>query len=189
MVGVDGSRAMLSHARTNAPGVPFVQADARMPGFRQHFDAIVCTFDSLNHLLSAEDLATAFCSAHACLRPGGSLLFDVNTALSYALHWNGEDEMTTDDCRIHTWSHYDVDERVGTFKVSTEWLETEAPTAEAILWQRCHSHEEIREALTRAGFRGIETFWVDDGALVSGSLEGAERVFYLCRSPTPGKRR
>jgi SAM-dependent methyltransferase len=189
MVGVDGSRAMLSYAKVNAPGVPVVQADARMCGFRQHFDAIVCAFDSLNHMLSADVLAMAFRSAYACLRPGGSLLFDVNTELSYTLHWNGEDEMATDDCRIHTWSHYDADKRLGTFRVTTEWLETAAPTTEAILWQRCHSHEEIIEALTRTGFRGIETFWIDDGALVSGSLEGAERVFYLCHRPTPGRRR
>ena len=166
----------------NAPGVPLIQGDARMFGLRSRFDAVLCLFDSLNHLLSVGDLTMAFHSVCACLKPGGLLLFDVNTELGYTLHWNGEEQLASDESRVHTWSHYDAEKQFGAFRASVERLDGAASvTEEAILWQRCHSHEEIQEALTQAGFNGVETYGLEGDALVSDPRGRAERAFYLCR--------
>jgi len=190
VVGLDGSRAMLQYARTNAADVPFVQADARQFGMREHFDAVLCLFDSLNHLLSVEDLHAAFRSVLRCLRPGGWFVFDVNTAYGYALHWNGCDEMTADDHVVRTWSGYDEGRRLGVFRATIKrhgemgWTEDEVT-----LWQRCHGDGEIRTALTDAGFSAVETYGLEQDSLVSGSVERSERVFYLCRRPLRTRRR
>lgn len=190
MVGLDGSRAMLRYARGHAAEVPLLQADVRSFGMRTNFDAVLCVFDSLNHLLSPGDLAAAFCCVASCLRPGGLFVFDVNTALGYLLHWNGCHEMSGSGYRVRTWSHYDDQRRLGVFKASVVQESTEGRTAdEVVLWQRCHSHAEITDALRLAGFGAIETYGLDRDSLVSGSLEHSERAFYLCRrsrSPRSG---
>lgn len=189
MVGLDGSRAMLRYARANADGVPLVQADVRQFGMREHFDAVLCLFDSLNHLLAVEELNAAFRSVFRCLRPGGWFLFDVNTAHGYALHWNGRREMAAEEHVVRTWSDYDVDRRLGVFRATIRRLGSTGWTEEEVtLWQRCHGDEEIRSALADAGFSTIEAYGIEQDALVAGSVERSERAFYLCRR-SPGIRR
>ena len=51
-------------------------------------DVTVSLFDSLNHLPSMSDLGNTFRSAAAATRPGGLLLFDLNTRLGLD-RWNG----------------------------------------------------------------------------------------------------
>jgi len=182
MVGLDGSRAMLRYARANADGVPLVQADVRQFGMRERFDAALCLFDSLNHLLAVDELSATFRSVFRCLRPGGWFLFDVNTAYGYVLHWNGRREMAAEDHVVRTWSDYDVDRRLGVFRATVRRRGAVGWTEEGVtLWQRCHGDEEIRNALTDAGFSTIETYGIEQDALVAGSVERSERAFYLCR--------
>lgn len=78
--GADYSAGMLRVARSKTPGsVRFWHQDARsldIPG--EPFDACVCLFDSLNYLLTPEELCSAFRGVRRHLRPGGSLVFDMN---------------------------------------------------------------------------------------------------------------
>ena len=190
MTGLDGSRAMLRYAHENAPDVPLIQADVRQFGLRPRFDAVLCVFDSLNHLLASEDLSRAFQSVFACLRPGGWFLFDVNTEIGYVSHWNGISEMMADDHRVRTRSDYDTGKHLGIFKANVErngpdgWAEEEV-----ILLQRWHSDSQIQRALKGAGFDSVEVFGVEGDTLATGNLERAERAFYLCRRPRPARRR
>src|SRR5688572_24093588 len=59
VTGVDGSQEMLRFARDNAPGADFVYADVREFRTGQRFDTAVSTFDSLNHMLTLDDLTHA----------------------------------------------------------------------------------------------------------------------------------
>src|SRR5262245_12685782 len=43
------------------------------------FDLVTCTYDSLNYLLSEDDLASCFVGVAAALRPGGVFFADMNT--------------------------------------------------------------------------------------------------------------
>lgn len=182
MMGLDGSRAMLLHARRNAPTIPLVQADIRRFSMRQRCDAALCLFDSLNHLLTVNDLRAAFGSVSECVRPGGWFFFDVNTLLSYESHWRGRRRLRADGCGVSTESVYDSARRLGVFRavVRSDSGATSA-AAEVTLWQRYHDHAEILCALKEAGFRAIETYGLERDALVKGSLEGTERTFYLAR--------
>jgi SAM-dependent methyltransferase len=190
MVGLDGSRAMLRYAHVNAPDAPLIQADVRQFRLKPRFDAVLCVFDSLNHLLSSEDLSRAFQSVWACLRPGGWFLFDVNTETGYLCHWHGSSELATDNHRVRTISEYDREKHLGVFKARIErrgpdgWVEDEA-----LLLQRCHSDAQIRGALEGAGFNSLEVCGVEGEALVTGDLERADRTFYLCRRPRSSSRK
>ena len=79
-VGADLSVGMIEQARDNAASVG-IDARFEVAGFGElsdrvgtGFDAVLCLGNSLPHLLTAADLASALADFAACLRPGGLLL-------------------------------------------------------------------------------------------------------------------
>lgn len=181
MVGLDGSRRMLQHARVNAPGVPLVQADARRFGMRASFDAVTCTFDSLNHLLTDEDLLSCFQSVCACVLPGGLFFFDMNTDVGYRLQWKGQHCLWLNERPIATEFSYDPTLRLARFRALVYHRgECEKGPEEILLWQRCHDPTAVQAALTHAGLLLMEVFGLQGDAVVTGCAEECERLFYLC---------
>lgn len=83
VVGIDGSRRLLAYARSNASRAEFQHADARNFDRLSEFDGALCFNDSLNHILTADELRTAFVNVFRSLRPGGWFLFDLNLEHKY----------------------------------------------------------------------------------------------------------
>lgn len=99
VVGVDRSPAMIAIAGNRAQSVDtavrphFIEADMRwlwreMPHTtdeatetlrRGSFDLVTCTYDSLNYMLTEEDLAACFSTAADALAPEGLFVADMNT--------------------------------------------------------------------------------------------------------------
>jgi len=79
MTGLDGSKLMLDYAKENAPAVEFVQADARDFNLGRKFQAITCLFDSINHLLSKDDVLLVFKNIYEHLEENGIFVFDTNS--------------------------------------------------------------------------------------------------------------
>ena len=88
VVGVDVSEGMLAVARRKVPGVRFVRADVRELALGEEYDAVVSTFDSLNNLLTEEDLALAFKRIREHLKPRGIFVGDLNTPYAMMTDWN-----------------------------------------------------------------------------------------------------
>ncbi|PNY81573.1 class I SAM-dependent DNA methyltransferase [Deinococcus koreensis] len=111
VTGLDGSAQMLVEARRRVPGVDFVQGDLRSFELPGRFDLITCVFDSLNNLLSAEELGRALGQCRAHLSSGGLLAFDVNTRLGVRELWEGDAiegvAPLPDGSEVHYhWSHH-----------------------------------------------------------------------------------
>ncbi len=184
VLGLDGSRSMLRHARDNAPGVEFIQGDARRFGLRPRCNAVLCMFDSLNHVLTMQELEQVFRSVHDCLRPGGAFLFDLNTANGYRQHWRGVSRIASGDHDVVCRSTYYPRRRLAVFRAGISLRDSPAGGEERVeLWQRCYETTEVILALTAAGLAGIETYVAEGDALVPGCTEDSERVFYLCTRP------
>lgn len=79
VTGLDRSRPMLTIARKRLPHIPLLRHD--MTSFRivRQFDAIVCAFDSINHLHRFSNWQKTFRCVAAHLKAGGVFVFDVNT--------------------------------------------------------------------------------------------------------------
>lgn len=79
VAGLDRSGPMLAIARKRLPHVRFYRQD--MVNFRiaRRFDAIVCVFDSINHVLRFAGWEKTFRSVIRHLNDGGLFIFDVNT--------------------------------------------------------------------------------------------------------------
>ncbi len=107
VTGVDRSTAMLAQASAKlaaSPGserVYLIQADLRrlIPALPPAaFNLALCTYDSLNYLLTAEDLAACFHGVAATLAPGGLFIADMNTRHFLAHDWG--------ECAIHEQAGY-----------------------------------------------------------------------------------
>jgi SAM-dependent methyltransferase len=77
--GVDLSPEMLAVARRKLPGVDLVQGDMTAVRLGRCFDAVLCLYDSVNHLPRKRDWERFFDTARAHLEPAGVVVFDVNT--------------------------------------------------------------------------------------------------------------
>jgi SAM-dependent methyltransferase len=78
--GLDISSGMLAVARAKLPaGTPLFQAD--MTSFRldARFDAVVCAYQGINHLLSFPAWESFFRCVHEHLNAGGVFVFDIAT--------------------------------------------------------------------------------------------------------------
>jgi SAM-dependent methyltransferase len=114
VVGLDASAEMLEQARAKAanldtPGhATFVQGDMRelkienvelrsedsqsgtisqFSNLNSQFDLVTCFYDSLNYMLTADDLAAVFQTAARALAPGGLLVADMNTRYFLEHDW------------------------------------------------------------------------------------------------------
>lgn len=77
IVGVDESNAMLRIARARDTRIQWVQGDMRRPPVKTDFDVVVCCFNTVQGLLTVDELSRFFGSVARLLRPSGVFAFDI----------------------------------------------------------------------------------------------------------------
>ena len=87
VVGVDRSLAMLRLAQRRVPQAALICADATAFSIAPVCAAALCTFDSVNHVMTDTAVCELFQRVNAALEPGGPFVFDVNTDDAYRCEW------------------------------------------------------------------------------------------------------
>ena len=134
-------------------------ACADMAEFRlqRPVNAAVCACDGVNYLLSGGKLNAFFAGVYANLKQGGMFLFDISSA--HKLEAVLGDEFFYDDADDGTlfWQNtYDAAKRQVTMDISLFVPDGEVyHRYEERHVQRAWGVEEIKEALTEAGFRNV----------------------------------
>jgi SAM-dependent methyltransferase len=77
--GLDLSAGMLSVARKRLPKIPLFRQDMRKFAVPRSFDAVVCVYDSINHLAKFSDWCKVFTRVKHHLNQRGVFIVDVNT--------------------------------------------------------------------------------------------------------------
>jgi SAM-dependent methyltransferase len=178
VTGLDGSTAMLKFARRNAPEAEFIRADAREFRLPDRFQAVIATFDSLNHVMTLAELMQVFRNVHAALLPGGVFLFDLNME-DEAEQLGQTLEMIEDDHVCVVRGSYDGETRLKKYELTMfrlltgNWQRTDLN-----LWQRYYTEVEILTALADAGFKQVKTY---DARREFGMTLSDGRMFYLTR--------
>ena len=103
VTGVDLSRGMIGYARTQAPEARFVLGEMAEFALAERFDAVICSFNSLNHAHGARHLARTLQNVHHHLLPGGWFFGDLVLAEGYANSWNRTATLDVDggECQLH----------------------------------------------------------------------------------------
>ncbi|WP_261664611.1 class I SAM-dependent DNA methyltransferase [Deinococcus sp. Marseille-Q6407] len=161
VTGLDGSAEMLARARQRLPGsVPLVQGDLRTFELEERFDLITCVFDSLNNLLSTQELGQALTQSARHLRPGGLLACDLNTRLGVRDLWEGGVmegvAPAADGSEVHYhWSHvYDEEEELGVVQALCRVVRDGGEVEEftEMHRERGYDPQEVEPLLRAAGF-------------------------------------
>jgi SAM-dependent methyltransferase len=100
LVGLDRSPQMLARARARVPRARLLEGDIARFELGERVDAVICVFDTLNHLEHLDSWRALFERAAAHLARGGLFAFDVNTIgqlrrLGEAPPWSRELEGAT----------------------------------------------------------------------------------------------
>lgn len=77
--GIDQSKGMIAVAKKKAPRARVSVGDITDFDLKIKYDAVICPFDTINHVTSFAAWKRVFANAHKHLNPGGVFIFDVNT--------------------------------------------------------------------------------------------------------------
>ncbi len=180
VVGVDGSGHMLSYAKQRAPQVEFYLKDVRSFQFPPRFDAAISTFDSLNHIMTLEDLKKVFRNASASLKLEGYFAFDLNREEAYMELWSRTSTLLDKKAVSVARGTYDSARKIAECFVTLMRLEDgQWVRSDFRLTQKWHAEDEVLAALQEAGFE-TKVFDGTRDLGMHGDV-GCGRSFYLAR--------
>lgn len=181
VMGIDGSERMLEFARERCSAVPFLAADARTFEVKQPVDAVISTFDALNHLMSQDDLAAACRSVYRALKPGGYFAFDLNREEAYTKLWAQTSTQVEPDMVSVAAGSYSAEDRtahcdITLFRLYVDrWMRSDFR-----LSQFCHAEKDVLNSLYAAGFADAEVFDACTDLGMAGTI-GEGRSYFLAR--------
>lgn len=159
-VGLDASLPMLHFARKRH--TPVIASDMRALALRGRFDLITSFYDSLNHLLSKDDLTIAFRNVRNVLAAGGSFWFDMNHPRAYTEVWSIDEPFESEgaDYRLEIATSFDRKTKIATGEVrGHRAMGDERVEIGEVHQQRSYTEREVESALKAAGLRVTERFY------------------------------
>jgi SAM-dependent methyltransferase len=155
----DISPAMLARAAAKAEGrAELVVADARRLPVLGSFDLVQCLDDLVNYLDGEDELTRAFAGLRSNLAPGGLLLFDANTRLTYRTFF-AQTTLLADDDLVLAWEGHGAVADSHTARATLHAFERAAPgrwrRARSDHVQHHHDRSRVLRALGRAGLHAV----------------------------------
>lgn len=182
VTGIDSSGELIALAVRDLPGVDLRVQDAAALELEGRYAAAISTFDSLNHILTLEELWKVFAGVRYVLEEGGLFVFDMNLEEAYSMD-------------LREWSVDIKEQSVGMVRGKYDPADKRAFTeliwfvkaGEGNLWrqhrsvveQRCYPLTDILRSLSEAGFRCVEAIPARAAGVTSDL--GFGRVFLVAR--------
>ncbi len=165
MIGVDASGDMLSAAMEkqarSGSSILYLQQDMREFELYGTVRAVVSICDTMNYLLTEEDLLQVFRLVNNYLDPGGLFLFDLKTMHHFRDVVGEQSFVQNEEDACVIWeNYYYEDEQVNEYAV-TMFAKTESGSYERIQelhYQRPYSIEQIRRLLIQAGLEPLAVY-------------------------------
>jgi SAM-dependent methyltransferase len=185
----DISPAMIAIAREKVGESAAISvADMRdLPTFGD-FDLVLCLGDAVNYLLSTQELEEALCGMRRNLRPGGLLMFDVNTLGIYRTFFSAEVVVEQDGNRMRWKGRTGSDLRSGEIAEATLEAERVEGSSGVLIAPELHRERhfpetEIRKALEVAGFEHLAVYGHDHDTIPEQPLDELAHVkgVYIAR--------
>ncbi len=160
LTGFDLSEPMIEVARRKAAqkklAIRYECQDAAELDLGTRFEAAFSFFDSLNYITDPERLRMAIRRVAAHLEPGGSFIFDLNTAYAFEAKLFDQQNLSLKAKVRYDWKgHWDPETRL--IRVEMDFWRGEEAYHETH-HQRAHSDFEVRQWLAEAGFDEIRVY-------------------------------
>lgn len=183
MIAVDVSPEMLDialGAEKDANRILYLCQDMREFELYGTVRAVVSICDTINYLLSTEELAQVFRLVNNYLDPDGIFIFDLNTVYKY--------ETQLGECTIaenrkegsFIWENtYDQTERINEYDMTFFVREGELfRKYEEVHYQRAFTIEEIKKAISESGMKFEAVYDADTMGAVGNE---SERIYVIAR--------
>ena len=163
VTGVDISREMLElasrKARQRGVQARFVCQDMAKLELPRPVDALTCACDGVNYLTTDARLGAFFRAAHAALKPGGALAFDVSSAYKLRHVLDGQFYGEERDEAAYLWQNR-LDGDILTMDISFYIRQDDGLYRRVTEThrQRAYEPEQLVQALTAAGFSDIQVY-------------------------------
>lgn len=173
--GLDISMSQLRHAREKAPSAQLVCGDIRSFPLSKEFNVVTCIFDSINYVLSTDEITAVFENVYADLTSDGLFLFDIKTTLGFR---NERSKILRDGQTLVVFeSKFNPSSSRHVFRVDGFIQEEDRYrrySEEHV--QRAYPEEIIEQLLVEAGF----SFTKHDGESFGKARKTSRRLVYLC---------
>lgn len=182
VVGVDLSEPMIVEARAKALkrglNIRYEVGDAANFRLETTFEGAYSFFDSLNYITEPKHLREAIVNVAKHIEPGGSFIFDLNTAYAFEERMFDQTDLRKKARIQYDWrGEYDQSTRIIEVHMNF-WRDGERFTECHV--QRAHTDEEVREFLQLAGFENVRCF---DSYTLDPPREKSDRVHYAAILP------
>ncbi len=161
VVGVDLSEEMLDVAREKADNenlnVDFVHSDLRDLNLSGSFDLAFSVFDSLNYILTLEDLHKVFKNVYKLLNKDGILIFDLNTLKRLMSIKPGTTMFTGDDYTCFWQDIIQNKEKKWQVKLKI-YFDDNARYYEELHEETSYSLNKVKNKLIETGFKYVQIY-------------------------------
>ncbi len=161
VIGIDASEQMLEICRQRfSPQlfregrVALIKGDLRNFSLNENLPVITCLYDSLNYLLTPEELLSCFRAVHNNLRQNGIFIFDMNTIHALQVEWGNQTFERRDGSIYSIWNNtFDSQTRISTLQLTLHVYEDgKNLTIRELHQERAYPIDEIRNLIRSAGF-------------------------------------
>lgn len=186
MIGVDNSSDMLEIAiekkEQSGQDILYLLQDMREFELYGTVRAIISICDSINYILSYEDLVQVFRLVNNYLDPEGIFIFDLNTEYKYTSLLADNTIAESRDKGSFIWeNYYSEEERINEYDL-TLFLPTQSDNLYQKFvethYQKCYSLAEIKSALKEAGMEFITCY---DAFTKNPPEKESERIYIIAR--------
>ena len=201
MTGIDLSEEMLKVAFRNTPDsmyyvnmnsykqanensksefpITYIHGDMRNFVLSEKQNAIISICDSMNYLLTDDDLTSAMQSARNNLKKNGVFIFDLKTKYFYENVLDGYSDSDVIDNISYTWkNHYDSETCIHKYLLNFEITEDNGTirNEKEVHEQRGYSGQDIKKCAIRAGFKKAVAY---DAFTFEKPKKNSERIYII----------
>ena len=186
VVGIDISGEMLNIARQKAKrkekNIKFVQSDIRNFSLERKFALVFSVFDSINYILSLEELDQVFSNVARTVKDNGVFIFDMNTLHRLLSIEPGTAMFTGDDYSCIWEDRVDHEENKWMVKLKIELEGEEEGYFEEFHQETSYPLETVKKLLKKNGFMTVKIFRAYS---FSSASEKDNRVYFVaCKEKT-----
>ncbi len=185
MIGIDISCDMLACAKSKSieNGLDILYLNQNMSNFELYgtVDAIVCLLDSVNYIISKNDLKRMFRLVKNYLNPGGLFIFDVNSENKISKTFGNNIFYEISDDVTYLWKNsYDSKKKICEFDITMFVNEDGLYSRhDELHYERAYSEKELEEALKSSGLKLVNKY---NDMKFSSTDKNAERIFFVCKN-------
>jgi ubiquinone/menaquinone biosynthesis C-methylase UbiE len=187
VMGVDRSRIMLQQAEKKArekghKDLNWAQGDLRNFSVDETFPLITCLYDSVNYLLSEEDVASCLNRVFMHLQPGGGFIFDITTEYNIIVNFADYTFAENLDDFAYIWENrYNIRSKVIRSDVTIFHKDQDVfRRYREVHEQKIYPVDRMHALVKSAGFEILGTF---DGFTLEEPGPKVERIHFVCRRP------